>query len=390
MQGVLHCQNVAKMGGVNIYAQLQEPSKKDGIWIKTKKTLTNDNKYIQLEDMPAEFQYGSATAIGDDIYLVKNNLFYKYNILTSEYTQLLDVPFNGAGIIAVDKDIYLFYGYIAYKYNTITGKHTQLSNIPFSFTGKAIAAVGTDIYLFGGSGSSSYKKYAYKYNTITDEYTKLADIPYLFENGLAVSIGDDIYLFGAKGTTYHIEAYKYSTKSNTYTKLADIPYEFFDGSIVAIDDNIYLFGNASSNSATAKLRKYAYKYSTKSNTYTRLTDLPYDFSTGLIEKVGDDIYLFGGGTSATTAYKCVFDILPEIQKYKFNKVKLVSSLIDEKNTLINKNVYIQMTQIKAKIYDDNELKDYPCYWRRWRKVELNSVKLYFRIQNFLFLERSKP
>ena len=42
-----------------------------------------------------------------------------------------------------------------------------------------------------------------------------------------------------------------------------------------------------------------------------------------------------------------------------------------------------MTQIKAKIYDDNELKDYPCYWRRWRKVELNSLTVSIDTEFFI-------
>lgn len=50
---------------------------------------------------------------------------------------------------------------------------------------------------------------------------------------------------------------------------ADIPYQFNNGAVSAIGANIYIFG-----SGTSDYKRYAYKYDTVNNTYTRLTDIP--------------------------------------------------------------------------------------------------------------------
>ena len=98
---------------------------------------------------------------------------------------------------------YTMSGVIAYQ-NTIpnetwnTTKMAQVTDIPYRFTYSSGTSIGTDIYLFGSTFSSDYRK-AYKYNTLTDTYTQLTNIPYDFYGGVAVSINsiEEIYLLGS-------------------------------------------------------------------------------------------------------------------------------------------------------------------------------------------------
>lgn len=138
--------------GLNIFAQPNEPNKKDGIWIKTnekykyeKVRFVDDfgltsSKYTKLSDIPYSFFYdGTALAVGTDIYLVGDRRYiYKYNAINNEYTKLTDIPSNCEAI--------------------------------------NVTKVGTNIYLLGGI--SSY--YDYKYDILTDTYTKLSISPTYF------------------------------------------------------------------------------------------------------------------------------------------------------------------------------------------------------------------
>ena len=257
--------------------------------LKTKtKSLATPNIFIQ-EDEPA---------IKDGIW-VKNNNQYANKIAvqnalseTGEYTKLKIIPYDflGGSAVAIGTDIYLLGGtYTAtnnYKYDTLLEGYTQLTNIPYDFAYGSVVAIGTDIYLLGGIGG---QKNNYKYNTLTDTYTKLTNIPYNFYNGSAVAIGTDIYLLGGDSSTTN--NYKYDILTDTYTQLTNIPYNFASGSAVAIGTDIYLLGGT--YTATNN-----YKYDTLLEGYTQLTNIPYNFASGSAVAIGTDIYLLGGNSSS--------------------------------------------------------------------------------------------
>ena len=102
--------------GLNIFTQPLEPSKKDGIWIKTDEKINYNevqivnniepliSSYTKLANIPWYFKKGSAVAIGTDIYLLGGNegdgryiYNYKYDTVTNKYTKLKDIPYNFFG-----------------------------------------------------------------------------------------------------------------------------------------------------------------------------------------------------------------------------------------------------------------------------------------------------
>ncbi len=120
------------------------------------------------------------------------------------------------------------------------------------------------------------------------------DIPYPYGGGGIGCVGTDIYLFGGANSSYYNYAYKYDTLTNTWTRLPDIPYSYTTSSAVRsaiIGTDIYLFGGNGVDSAKTKI---AYKYDTLTNTYTRLSDIPMEFVEGTVTAVGTDIYLISG------------------------------------------------------------------------------------------------
>ena len=191
--------SAGESGGLNIFAQSNEPTTKEGLWINTS--------------------------------------------ATGSLPEISNFEYEGVEISCVDY----------YNDKDIEYTYTQLTNIPYNFYSGSAVAVGTDIYLFGSAQSSSYYKYAYKYNISTNTYTKLTNIPYNFYSGSAVAVGTDVYLFGSSNSTYYKYAYKYNISTNTYTKLTDIPYNFYSGSAVAVGTDVYLLGGSG---GYTKLYKY--------------------------------------------------------------------------------------------------------------------------------------
>ena len=305
MQGRMNIPTRGGGGGdlsLNVFAQAAEPTTKDGIWINTSASgslpLITKFEYDGIEIANADFRNASN---GDKVYL-PNPL------------------------------------------------------IPYGFYQGSAVAVGTDIYLFGGSGSYTT---AYKYNPTTNTYTKLTNIPYSFYYGAAVAVGTDIYLFGSASSGYYTTAYKYNTTANTYTQLPNIPYNFYRGSAAAAGTDIYLLGGSGSSSYTT-----AYKYNTTTNTYTQLTDIPYNFYRGSAVAVGTDIYLFGSYSSGyyKTAYKYV-----DLQlKNNFIYLFAVYAAFE---TQISNNLNIPV--FYAQLCKDNALKAYPAYYgdgTQWNRL----------------------
>jgi len=182
MQGtILGQKSGTSLGGLNVFAQLNEPSKKDGIWIRTEETVSSKLEYIKLANIPYEFYNGSAVAVGTDIYLLGGN-----STTTNKNN---------------------------YRYDTLTDTYTKMTDIPYEFYNGSAVAVGTDIYLLGGVGASNNKN-NYRYNPKVDTYSKLTNMPTEITDGSAVSINNVIYLL--RGTSKYKTQIKISPQISKY------------------------------------------------------------------------------------------------------------------------------------------------------------------------------
>lgn len=303
---------------LNIFMEETEPELKNGIWLQSNKSFNkvistekissepfwNIEKANTLKAIPYNFNHGYLTSINNVIYLISSadndttgkNL-YKYDTLTDTYTQLTNIyqkpsstgntDNSGTCGIAVGSDIYMFGGSgkssRAVKYDTLTDTYTDITAFPFSSYQSQICNINEDIYIFGSYYSNGINK-AVKYNTLIDTYTSLTNIPYNFCYGAIAVVGTDIYLFGQQngGTN----CYKYDTLTDTYTKMSNIPYSFLNGSVVSVGTDIYLFGGSNQG-------QMLYKYDTLTDTYTKLENIPINVqSNGRTIKVNNDIYLF--------------------------------------------------------------------------------------------------
>ena len=125
----------------------------------------------------------------------------------------------------------------------------------------------------------------------------------------SVSVGTDIYLLGyysystmSTNPTFSKCNYKFDTLTNTFTKMTDIPFLFGRGGAVSIGTDIYLLGGLGD--------RKAYKYDTLNDSYEQLTAIPSGMYIvgGGAAAVGTDIYLFSGNNNSD--YKvCKYDTL---------------------------------------------------------------------------------
>jgi hypothetical protein len=198
------------------------------------------------------------------------------------------------------------------KYDIQNAKSTQYSLMSSARYGPSCAAVGTKIYVFGGSSTttgSSPSTYVYIYETETDTGTLLEGVKFYAYSGNrggslsgCVANGTDIYLLGGRynntsaGISNRLQVF--DTVTQTFTTKTSLPMNLCGMACALVDGYIYYFGGQSSNFNGSN---YIYRYSIEEDRHEREgTSLPYKMDRLSACVWGRRIYLFGGrnGTSA--------------------------------------------------------------------------------------------
>lgn len=326
--------------GINIFSQTTKPSNNDGIWIKNDKIYENIDFFDSSKDTTFKNEkmnnliYNLYTShrtltIGNEIYILMNftntsdnsikSYIYKYNTENDIYEAISSISDNTSCYFhencatSIGDYIYLFglkdlqdaSNYASYKYNIKTCTYTKLNSTISINTGSfAIVANNDNIYLFSGTK-------LYLYNTSTDSYETLEDIPYDCRYGAGILVNDNIYVFGGPSVSNNVAystAYKYNISNRQFTKLKDIPFRFARNNIIKIDNYIYLFGSSSDyKTLDGELNAYetykkSYRYNINSDSYERISDVPYDILVKRVELVGNNIYILGSNTTTNKKY----------------------------------------------------------------------------------------
>jgi N-acetylneuraminic acid mutarotase len=190
--------------------------------------------------------------------------------------------------------------------NTITTLSTTLKSSAYDI---AAAAVGTKIYLFGGHIYSSYGNGSWLSSiTVFDTETKSistlnTSIPVEICGLAAAAVGTKIYLFGGTcyGRTWVTNSQKYifvfDTEDNSIrTSSTSLPtYAHYIGA-AAISTKIYLFGGH--NSVSGGYLTTINEFDCETELITTLnTSLPYGLYSMAVAPIGTKIYILGGNDS---------------------------------------------------------------------------------------------
>lgn len=355
----------------NIFLQEEEPSIKQGLWLKTDKTFESvvfreshagtEWKYTQTrKPIPYNFSSGTAERIGDFVYLFggNNGMYnaYKYDLVNDTYTKLSSIPRKNAvsPSVAVGNDIYLF-GYwdyySIYKYDVTTDKYTQISFPTGHYsTGSGVVAIGDYIYMFGSDGGETKGIKASRYDIKNDTWTSLTNIPYATTQPQPAVVGTDVYLICSPNYSWAGgQSYKYDTINNTYTKISNPPDSFCCTSSYVDGTDIYVFGYKSGEDTVA------YRYDTILDIYTKMANTEYVISGNFSSNIeyNGEILVFGGSKLGANV------IGLSIEKSDSELYDTDTVIIDVKSNDIPNDYFFQLfntNQIINKLATSN---DYP-------------------------------
>lgn len=169
----------------------------------------------------------SGVAVGNKIYFFGGSTFKTgttiniYNISNNTLSKSsIALPISASGIAAcaINDKIYLFGGHntdtSAGIYGTFLDSITVFDvtnntistlgvRLPVKMMNIGVAALGTKIYLFGGSSANyEYHNTIYEFDTLTNVIKKLdIELPEKMHGIAAATVNDKIYLFGGQGSS---------------------------------------------------------------------------------------------------------------------------------------------------------------------------------------------
>lgn len=281
------------------------------------------------------------------------------SIITCDLT--LPVATYGTSAAVIETNIYISQGNQdrnIKKFDTLTETITTVGGVNLCKY-NSMAAVGKNLYIFGGAFSDQSKK-IYKFDTETKTLTTLEAEVSCYAGGIAV-IGSKIYIFRGFTPSYggmndDLYIFDIDTETVEYQQLVidgnNSPTYIGGCSAVAVGTDIYIFGGSADYWENKYL--YIYKYDTTTNKITALdTELPKEIYKCAAAKLGDDIYIFGGGNKQTSTV--VYDSI-----YKFNhltetieelSLKLPNAMEGMAAAVVNDKIYLFGGNSISKAYD---------------------------------------
>ena len=241
-------------------------------WKDGKKLWTDEASFYnpkkkiwsKLKPIPRSIGYGVTAHIGKDLYLLggvdgDGNLNKDiYRLRGDVWSKIGESPtgFIYAAFATVGSKVYVFGGSTSpadvtkatnetWVYEAKNNKWEKLSPIPgaprqiFS-----VAAVGKNIYLFGGVTQKAGEKFynlddAYWLNTITGKWTSLKRLPQPMRAFWATAVGKNIYLFGGFGEAGLDTIYRYTPTSDAYELVSKLPQPLMDTKFIFNDGKFY-------------------------------------------------------------------------------------------------------------------------------------------------------
>lgn len=243
-----------------------------------------------------------------------NNYILQFDITSQTVTTLnITLPDEIKGYTAslVGTTCYIFGGYIRgigrtnqiIKFDTVLQKITKLNSVlPITAEYMASAAVDTNCYIFGGDtngASSAYLNTIVQFDALSETVTLLsATLPEHRAYMAVASVGTDCYIIGgsAKSGESASKIVQFDTISQTVTTLSTTIGSVSSPSIAVINTNCYIFGGRSVSGDSNRIRNFDTILKTIS---ISSINLPEKMSKSASVAVGDSCYIFYG----TNSYK---------------------------------------------------------------------------------------
>jgi N-acetylneuraminic acid mutarotase len=258
----------------------------------------------------------------------------------------------------VDGKIYVFSGSQSYKrvycFDPENDTKSNLGDLmPVAMCAMGCAAVGTNIYLFGGrnhpTNANGYSQlnYVLKFDTINKTMTTL-DKTYNGTKGAggiaAAAIGSTVYLFGGfAGDTYKALSWIsfFDCEAEDFViSTVYMPDTRYSATCAAVGTKIYVFGGTTTFPLNSGGMASILCYDSETNQCEQITtELPVA-SNGMASAVFDGkVYLFGGWLASGTGNTILcFD--PTTNELRTLETTLPSNCVGASASCVGDNIYI--------------------------------------------------
>lgn len=218
-------------------------------------------------------------------------------------------------------------------YNPKTKTWSTLSPIPKAIGYGITAKIGKDLYILGGAdGDGNFNSDIYRWRD--GNWGKVGESPTGFVFSAYSAVGSKIYVFGGSPSAADIaqstnETLIYETKTNKWKKADPIPgktRQIFSAN--KIGKNIYIFGGVRQEKGQPiKNLDDAYKFDTQTETWMPIKKMPVAMRAFWAGSDGENIYLIGGYNEA--GLETVYRYSPSKNDYE-TVSKLPQPLMDTK------------------------------------------------------------
>ena len=275
---------------------MDEPEKKDGIWVQTNNQYENiylHEKYANyatgvwspVSTLPYEFNRGSAVVYNNELHILGGDFgngnekytHYHYKWNGSTWVNVDTLPYRIVGnyhAVVYNNEMHLIGNSYSsfdvdyhYKWNGSTW--VQLNNTAFS--SGSFVVYDNSIY---GICRTSDADNLYKWNSINDTWDRVHYLPHgIWQDSIPVIYNGEIHVFdncyyyesGSHQTTKH-----YKWNGSTWEFVGSTPYYFGIGSAVVYNNELHFLGGGSSNSGQST--HYHYKWN--GSTWSSVSTLP--------------------------------------------------------------------------------------------------------------------
>jgi N-acetylneuraminic acid mutarotase len=254
-----------------------------------------------------------------------------------------DVGRVEAGILQIGSKLYVIGGFrenltITSRVDVLdftTGKWTSLASLPSGAarTHGGVATDGKFIYLVAGQPGEGYStgtNKAFKYDIAKNQWSSFVSLPSTRFAGTMFYIGGKLHFVGGtssdRATPQDVHWVIDPNAANpTWTRASSMPKAQDHIAHAIIGDDVYIVGGEHGHAsiedphaATYVQHRYLFKYDHKTDTWTRLADMPKAAShfEGAIQVINGKIVVFGGkaGNEDQTGTVQVYD--PATDKWR--------------------------------------------------------------------------
>gem|GEM_PF-2973937 len=275
-------------------------------------------------------------------------------------SKTLPVAVRGAASAVIGNTIYLFGGFTTSSstatntiYSASTSAPTTWTNtgktLPSNLGWSSLAVVGSKLYLFGGSTSTttSATNAIYSANisdpttwTIVNGKTLPANL-----TGAAFTVaGNSMYLIGGANGSSAVDTIYTASLSDptTWTLSANkLPVALLNTTIATAGNSLYLYGGSTNyGSANAANTIYTASLSDPTTWSNTGSTLPTNIAAARLVTLGNTMYFIGGINSSSTSLNTVYQASMSNPTTWTSAGTLPAGLTDMPSVIVNGNIYL--------------------------------------------------